>query len=244
VISAYDRAVGPLGLAVRGVPHASQNVACGRFSCWHRGQCIPSVSRVRIVRGLPGTPRHGTRAATGARLPGRPVGHGRPDPTLTRPRAPDGRFWGVVRPGACGRPHRRLRRVETHVYVGPSPRAIVISTPSPGGPPVSGETRSFTIGIVERRRRVASGAAQLPTASPASVPPPRRLRPRPGALAPAWRRSRTSARHTGPAPPRGGVVCGPGPHLAHVGHERLHPVGADPLRGRVPHVKLPQARRE
>ena len=48
VISAYDGAGGPLGLAVRSVPHASQNVACGRFSCWHRGQCILSVSRVRM----------------------------------------------------------------------------------------------------------------------------------------------------------------------------------------------------
>ena len=102
VISAYDGAGGPLGLAVRGVPHAPQNVACGRFSCWHRGHRIPSVSRVRIVSGRPGTPRHGTRAAAGARRPGRSVGHGRPDPTPTRPRAPDGRFWGVVRPGACG----------------------------------------------------------------------------------------------------------------------------------------------
>ena len=30
------------------------------------------------------------------------MGHGRPDPTPSRPRAPDGRFWGVVRAGACG----------------------------------------------------------------------------------------------------------------------------------------------
>ena len=101
VISAYDGAGGPLGVAVRGVPHSPQNFACGRFSCWHRGHRIPSVSRVRIVSGQPGT-RHGTRAAAGARHPGRSVGHGRPDPTPTRPRAPDGRFWGVVRPGACG----------------------------------------------------------------------------------------------------------------------------------------------
>ena len=100
---------------MRGVPHASQNFACGRFSCWHRGQCISSVSRFRIVSGQPGT-RHGTRAAAGARLPGRPVGHGRPDPTPTRPRAPDGRFraWFALEP--VGEPHRRLRRVRTHVY--------------------------------------------------------------------------------------------------------------------------------
>ena len=73
VISAYDGAGGPLGLAVRGVPHAPQNFACGRFSCWHRGQGILSVSRVRIVSGRPGQ-RHGTRAAAGARRPGRPPG--------------------------------------------------------------------------------------------------------------------------------------------------------------------------
>ena len=89
------------GTGREGLPHSSQNFACGRFSCWHRGHRIPSVSRVRIVSGQPGT-RRGTRAAAGARLPGRSVGHGRPDPTPTRPRAPDGRFWGVVRPGACG----------------------------------------------------------------------------------------------------------------------------------------------
>ena len=26
----------------RGAPHSSQNLACGRFSRWHRGQCIPT----------------------------------------------------------------------------------------------------------------------------------------------------------------------------------------------------------
>ena len=101
VISAYDGAGGPLGLAVRGVPHSSQNFACGRFSCWHRGQGIPSVSRVRIVSGQPGTAsRHPGRRQSSASRPFH--GARRPDPTPTRPRAPDGRFWGVVRPGACG----------------------------------------------------------------------------------------------------------------------------------------------
>ena len=44
VISAYDGAGGPLGLAVRGVPHASQNFAGGRFSCGHRGHGMPGTS--------------------------------------------------------------------------------------------------------------------------------------------------------------------------------------------------------
>jgi hypothetical protein len=54
VISAYDGVGEPFGLALRGVPCASQNVACGRFSCWHRGQGIPSVSRVWIVSACQG----------------------------------------------------------------------------------------------------------------------------------------------------------------------------------------------
>ena len=39
----------------RGAPHSSQNLACGRFSRWHRGQCIPSVSRFRITCCRPGS---------------------------------------------------------------------------------------------------------------------------------------------------------------------------------------------
>jgi hypothetical protein len=78
VISASDGAGGPLGLAVRGVPHASQNVACGRFSCWHRGHRIPSVSRVRIVSAC-----QGLRVTT----PG-------PPPELSVPAVP----WGTGAP--------------------------------------------------------------------------------------------------------------------------------------------------
>ena len=82
----------------RGVPHAPQNFACGRFSCWHRGQGIWSGSPVRIVSGQPGTAsRHPGRRRSSASRPFH--GARRPDPTATRPRAPDGRFWGVVRPG-------------------------------------------------------------------------------------------------------------------------------------------------
>jgi hypothetical protein len=40
VISAYDGAGGPLGLAVRGVPQSPQNFIRAAFSCWHRGQRI------------------------------------------------------------------------------------------------------------------------------------------------------------------------------------------------------------
>jgi hypothetical protein len=48
--SAYDWMVG-----LRGPAHSSQNVACGRFSCWHRGHSIASVSRIRIVSACQGT---------------------------------------------------------------------------------------------------------------------------------------------------------------------------------------------
>ena len=86
---------------LKGLAHSSQNFACGRFSCWHRGHRIPSVSRVRIVqRRQAHASRHPGRRRSSASRPFR--GDGRPDPTATRPRAPDGRFWGVVRPGACG----------------------------------------------------------------------------------------------------------------------------------------------
>src|SRR2546422_11779638 len=40
--SAYDGAGWVLAEeCLRGVPHSSQNLASGRFSCWHRGHCIP-----------------------------------------------------------------------------------------------------------------------------------------------------------------------------------------------------------
>jgi len=101
VISAYGGAGGPLGLGVRGVPHSPQNFCPLGFSCWHRGQGIWSGSPVRIVSGQPGTAsRHPGRRDSSASRPFHGVR--RPDPTATRPRAPDGRFWGVVRPGACG----------------------------------------------------------------------------------------------------------------------------------------------
>ena len=77
VTSAYDGAGGPLGLAVRGVPHAPQNFCPLGFSCWHRGQRIRSGSRFRVVRGQPGTAsRHpgshrssASRPSRGARAP-------------------------------------------------------------------------------------------------------------------------------------------------------------------------------
>jgi len=42
VISEYDGAGGPPGLAVRGLPHSPQNFIVGAFPCWHWGQCMPS----------------------------------------------------------------------------------------------------------------------------------------------------------------------------------------------------------
>ena len=86
VISAYDGAGGPLGSAMRGVPHSSQNGACGRFSCWHRGQGMFNVSRVLIAQP-PATDSLSTRGAAGTPRPGRPAGHGAP----TLPRAGLGR---------------------------------------------------------------------------------------------------------------------------------------------------------
>ena len=44
VISAYDGAGGPLGLAVSGVPHSPQNLILGAFLCWQRGHCMPGSS--------------------------------------------------------------------------------------------------------------------------------------------------------------------------------------------------------
>ncbi len=89
-----------VGLApVKGPAHSSQNFACGRFSCWHRGQCISNVSRFRLAcrprsRGAdPGPPPElGFPAVRGARAP-RPYR----DPA-------SGARWAVsgeVRPGAC-----------------------------------------------------------------------------------------------------------------------------------------------
>jgi hypothetical protein len=98
---------------VKGVPHSRQNLACGGLSCWHRGHRIPSVSRVRIRQRRPGTTCHGIgRPPEPAPRPS--LRFGSPDPTPTRPRALDGRFWSVVHP--VGRPHRQLRRARTHVY--------------------------------------------------------------------------------------------------------------------------------
>jgi hypothetical protein len=51
--SAPDCAVG--FSAFKGQAHSSQNVACGRLSCWHRGQCILSVSRFRVRSDRPGS---------------------------------------------------------------------------------------------------------------------------------------------------------------------------------------------
>jgi hypothetical protein len=71
-----------------GAPHSSQNLACGRFSRWHRGQCIPSVSRFRIASaGQDQASRHpGGRRSSAS--PTVPRGYGSPDPTASRPPAP------------------------------------------------------------------------------------------------------------------------------------------------------------
>ena len=74
---------------MRGVPHAPQNFCPLGFSCWHRGQGIWSGSPVRIVSGQRGTAsRHPGRRQSSASRPFH--GARRPDPTATRPRAPDG----------------------------------------------------------------------------------------------------------------------------------------------------------
>ena len=66
---------------MKGLPHSSQNFACGRFSCWHRGHRIPSVSRVRIVSGQPGTAsRHPGRRRSSASRPFRGARAPRPYP--------------------------------------------------------------------------------------------------------------------------------------------------------------------
>ena len=94
--SASDGAGGPLGLAVRGVPHASQNFACGRFSCWHRGHRIPSGSRVRIVSGQPGTAsRHPGRHRSSASRPFRGARAPRPYPDPA-----SGARWAVLGRGS------------------------------------------------------------------------------------------------------------------------------------------------
>jgi hypothetical protein len=101
LISAYDGAGGALGLAVRSVPHSSQNFACGRFSCWHRGHGIPSVSRVRIVSTYQGLRVTAPGSPPKLGVPAVPWGTGAP--TLPRPGL--GRQMGgsgVVRPGVCG----------------------------------------------------------------------------------------------------------------------------------------------
>ena len=79
-----------------GPPHSSQNFACGRFSCWHRGQCISDVSRFRLAAGHD----HASpdpAAAAGTWRPGRPRGattvQTLPD---WRPQAPA----GLLRPGS------------------------------------------------------------------------------------------------------------------------------------------------
>src|SRR4029453_16835939 len=79
-------------VGVKGVPHSRQNLACGGLSCWHRGHRIPSVSRVRIVSACQGlhVTTSGRRRTLASRLS---LGFGSPDPTPTRPRALDGRFW-------------------------------------------------------------------------------------------------------------------------------------------------------
>jgi hypothetical protein len=117
----------PPGLAaVSGVPHASQNVACGRFSCWHRGQCIPSVSRFRIVRGQPGTAsRHPGSHQSSASRPS--LGARQPDPSASRPRAPDGRFRASSPRYPNRGASRHLRRVRTHVYA-----TLLTATRGPG----------------------------------------------------------------------------------------------------------------
>ena len=92
--SVLDRVVGLASF--RGPVHSSQNFACGRFSCWHRGQCIANVSRFRLAAGHD----HASPdpwAAAGTWRPGRPRG-ATAVPTLPdwRPQAPA----GLLRPGS------------------------------------------------------------------------------------------------------------------------------------------------
>ena len=79
--SAYDGAVGLAPL--KGLPHSSQNFACGRFSCWHRGHRIPSVSRVRIVSACQGLRVTASGQPPELGVPAVPCGTGAP--TLPRP---------------------------------------------------------------------------------------------------------------------------------------------------------------
>ena len=94
----------------------STSVFRSAFSCWHWAHCIPSVSQVRVVgacQGLRGTvsgppPEFGVPAVlwgTGAPT--------LPRPDLGRQMGGSG-AWLALEP--VGRPHRRLRRVRTHVY--------------------------------------------------------------------------------------------------------------------------------
>ena len=113
-VSACDR-VARLA-SVEGPAHSSQNFACGRFSCWHRGQCIPSVSRFRIVSGQPGTSVTAPGSPPKLGVPAVPWGTGAPTlprPGLGRQMGGSG-AWFALEP--VGRPRRRLRRVRTHVY--------------------------------------------------------------------------------------------------------------------------------
>ena len=82
VSSAYDGAGGPLGLAVRGVPHSPQNFTCGRSRAG-TGDIAYRASPESGSSAACQAQRHGTRAAAGARRPGRSVGTGAP--TLPRP---------------------------------------------------------------------------------------------------------------------------------------------------------------
>jgi hypothetical protein len=83
----------------RNAPHSSQNLACGRFSRWHRGQGMSNVSRVRISSRRPRSPVTGPREPPELGVPAAPAAR-QPDPTASRPRAPDGRF----RPGLAQKP--------------------------------------------------------------------------------------------------------------------------------------------
>ena len=96
VISAYDGAGGPLRVAVRGVPHAPQKFCLLGFSCWHRGQCIRSGSRFRVVSGQPGTAsRHPGRRRSSASRPFRGARAPRPYPDPA-----SGARWAVLGRGS------------------------------------------------------------------------------------------------------------------------------------------------
>ena len=120
--------------SLTGLAHSSQNFACGRFSCWQRGQCISNGSRFRLAAGHDhASPDPGQPPELG--VPAVPWGTGVP----TVPRPGLGRQMGDSGRGSpkrlSGDPNR-LRRVKPHVYATllPATRHPEVLTQPAGGP--------------------------------------------------------------------------------------------------------------